>query len=170
MDLDLLPAAETGLGAPLGLMSAPGARRALAEDLAELRDAYGCALLVSLLGEHEIAIRGLLDLAEQAKAQRIEVIRFPIGDFSTPDAPEDLFPVVERILATTQRGDAAVVHCWAGRGRSGLVAACCIAARGFEPDAAIALVRRHRRRAVETPEQEEMVSALAQRWRARTGV
>jgi len=167
VDLDFLPPEATGIGAPLGLMSAPGAVRPLADDLAELEGVHGVKLLVSLLCEEELAPRGIPDLVDAGRAARLPILRFPIEDFSAPDAPEDLFPVVRRVLDTTRGGGPVVVHCWAGLGRSGLVAASCLAAHGLAADEAIALVRRYRRFAIQTLAQERFVRALAARWRAR---
>lgn len=167
VDLDFLPPEATGLGAPLGLMSAPGSQRPLREDLAELAGTHRLKLLVSLLCDEELAPRGIPHLVETARAAQLDILRFPIEDFSTPEAPEDLFPVVRQMLATTRSGGAVTVHCWAGLGRSGLVAASCLAADGHSADDAIALVRRYRRFAVQTRAQERFVVDFATRWYAQ---
>ena len=62
----------------------------------------------------------------------------------------------------TQRGEAVVVTCMGGLGRSGTVVACCLVAAGVTPDAAIVAVRAARGpRALETAGQESFVAAFA---------
>jgi protein-tyrosine phosphatase len=164
MDLDIIPDTVTHLGAALGLLSAPGPGSELAENLAILRDAHACALLVSLTADFELTALGIADLVEQGGAMGIAVLRFPIANFDTPESPGVLAPVVERILGTARSGGAVMIHCWAGLGRSGLVAASVLAAQGTPSDEAIATVRRYRRGAVETSDQEAYVHDFARWW------
>jgi protein-tyrosine phosphatase len=166
MNLDYLPADVTGLGARLGLMSAPGPRSDVADNLTSLRDTHRCALLVSLTGEYELELLGISDLVARCAALGLAIIRFPIGNFSTPDTPDELVPLVTSVLDTARGGGTVFIHCWAGLGRSGMVAACSLAAGGIAPDDAIVTVRRYRRGAIETPEQEAYVHRFARRWHA----
>jgi protein-tyrosine phosphatase len=52
-----------------------------------------------------------------------------------------------------------------GLGRSGLVAACALVAEGWHPDRALAGVRKARRGAIETTEQEHEVGRFVGYWR-----
>ena len=62
----------------------------------------------------------------------------------------------------TERGEAVVVTCMGGLGRSGTVAACFLVDAGMSPDAAIAAVRTARGpRALETIAQEDFVVTFA---------
>jgi protein-tyrosine phosphatase len=54
------------------------------------------------------------------------------------------------------------VHCGGGLGRTGLVTACCLVAKGFSPLSAIRAVRLTRPRAFETEAQERYVYAYAE--------
>jgi protein-tyrosine phosphatase len=164
MNLDVIPDAVTHLGAALGLLSAPGPGSELAENLAILRDVHTCALLVSLTGDFELEALSIANLVEQGRAMGMAVLRFPIANFGTPESPGELAPLVERILGTARSGGAVMIHCWAGLGRSGLVAASALAAHGIPSDEAIATVRRHRRGAVETSDQEACVHDFARWW------
>ena len=58
-----------------------------------------------------------------------------------------------------------LVHCGAGLGRSGTVAAAYLVKCGYEPKAAIARVREVRPFSIETREQEQSVSDYAERLR-----
>src|SRR5689334_22249651 len=124
MDLSFLRPEVTGLPGTIGMMSAPGQRRALIADLDELRSEHRCTVLVSLTGDQELYYLGITDLRERAVEYGIELIRFPIADFSTPDSLTDLAALVDRIVAIARGGGTVVIHCWAGLGRTGLVAAC----------------------------------------------
>jgi protein-tyrosine phosphatase len=167
LQIDHLPPDVTKLPGRIGMMSAPGLFRALSEDLDDLRDPHETSLLVSLVTENELGILGIDALVEEAAARGIETLRFAIVDQSVPKAPSQLVAVVERILATAASGRNVVIHCWAGLGRTGLVAASCLVAQGFTPDDAIATVRRHRARTIESEDQEAYVTAFADAWRAR---
>jgi protein-tyrosine phosphatase len=164
IQLDALPPEVTRLKGRIGMMSAPGLFRSLREDLDDLRDEHDARLIVSLVTEEELGILGIDALVEQAEARGIETLRFAIVDQSVPKAPKELVAVVERILAAAGRGETVVIHCWAGLGRTGLVAASCLVARGFAPDEAIATVRRHRARTVENEDQVAYIGEFARVW------
>ncbi|WP_437736845.1 phosphatase domain-containing putative toxin [Sorangium sp. So ce1335] len=91
----------------------------------------------------------------------IAVLRWPFGDFSAPSDIAALRAPVDRILDTAARGRAAIIHCWAGLGRTRLVAAACLVKPGLAPVDAIAAVRRCRRGAIENSDQEEAIADFA---------
>lgn len=167
MLVHFLPPDVTGLLGFIGMTAAPGVHRALDIDLNELRDRHRTSMLVSLVGDEELKFLRIMDLAPRALAAGIETVRFPISDHSTPDSMDAFLGLIDRILAHTSLGRTAVVHCWAGLGRTGLVAASCLVARGFAPGDAIATVRRHRPRTIEDTDQEDFVSTFAAVWAAR---
>lgn len=161
MRVDYMPPAMTGLAAGIGMMAAPGQGRPQVEDLDELRHLHGASLLVSLVSKHELELLGIQDLAERATERGIVVLRWPFGDFSVPSDIAALHAPVDRILDTAARGRAAIIHCWAGLGRTGLVAAACLVKRGLAPVDAIAAVRRCRPGAIENSDQEEAIGDFA---------
>ncbi len=63
--------------------------------------------------------------------------------------------------AALDRGEAILLHCAGGKGRSGMVAARLLAERGVAGESAIAAVRTARPGAIETVEQEWWVAAGA---------
>ena len=69
---------------------------------------------------------------------------------------------LEWLDATLKQGARVAIHCMAGLGRSGMVAASYLTRSGMRADATIALVREKRSpRAVETAVQEEFVHKYA---------
>lgn len=154
------------LAGRIGMTLAPGKRnmgmtahwqRDLAIDLDRLRDCYQPNLLVSLIESHEFDLLKIPDLFEQAEARGMQVRHFPIPDFGVPRSIAPFAELVEDILAAAKDGKTIVIHCKAGLGRSGLVAASCLVALGATPNEAFQLVRRSRPGTIETAEQEAFV-------------
>lgn len=137
-------------------------QRDLAADLDRLRDCYQPDLLVSLIESHEFDLLKIPDLFEQAEARGMQVRHFPIPDFGVPRSIDLFAELVQDILAAATEGKTIVIHCKAGLGRSGLVAASCLVALGSTPAEAFQLVRRSRPGTIETVEQEAFVHRFAE--------
>lgn len=161
------------LAGHIGMTLAPGKRnvgmtahwqRDLAVDLDRLRDCYHTDLLVSLLETHEFDLLEIPDLFEQAQARGMRVRHFPIPDFNVPRSIDGLAELVQEILDAAKNGETVVIHCKAGLGRSGLVAASCLVAMGLSAEEAFRLVRRSRPGTIETAAQEAFVAQFADRW------
>jgi atypical dual specificity phosphatase len=98
----------------------------------------------------------------------IEYHHIPVYDFHAPDAAQiDRF--VSIVAAAREAGRKTLVHCFAGRGRSGVMAACYLVSLGWTPEEALVEVRSRRRGAVETEEQEEAVHDYAKRLQRKRG-
>ncbi|MFC6617472.1 hypothetical protein [Deinococcus radiophilus] len=67
--------------------------------------------LVSLLEPHEYELLGLTDYAEQAKAQDIEIISYPVRDVSVPEDLASFHKMVDRVLSELLDGERVVIHC-----------------------------------------------------------
>jgi protein-tyrosine phosphatase/nicotinamidase-related amidase len=152
----------TGAGR-LGITLCPGRRdrvRDLDTDLAQLRS-QGATRLLSLLTDAELSWAGVPDLGPRAQAAGLTYRRLPIPDQGIPDVA-DAIDLVRWCREATEAGEAVVVTCMGGLGRSGTVAACFLVAAGISPDAAIAAVRVARGpRALETSAQEDFVVNFA---------
>lgn len=161
MDINYLPRDLTNLPGAIGMMSAPGRERDLGADLDELARNHGCVLLVSLVSDHELELLRIADLQGRAADRGIRVIRFPFGDFSAPDSTDEVVSLTTEIIRIANLGGMVAIHCWAGLGRTGLVAACCLVALGLGSCDAIATVRRCRPRTIEDIDQEDFVARFA---------
>jgi protein-tyrosine phosphatase len=152
----------TGAGR-LGITLCPGRRdrgRDLGADLAQLR-AEGVTRLLSLLTDSELGWAGVPDLGPRAQAAGLTYRRLPVPDQGAPDV-SDAIDLVRWCREGTERGEAVVVTCMGGLGRSGTVAACFLVAGGMPAEAAIAAVRAARGpRALETITQEDFVVTFA---------
>lgn len=177
LHVDFLGEAHHGLPGRLGLTSAPGGwwpgrpmpgRGAdlLQDDLRLLQEDHGATLLVTLLTGQEVARLG--DVKRRARALGLAWLHLPIPDMGTPRSPAVAAAVVERLEAHLGEGRTAVLHCLAGLGRTGTLAACLLVARGRAPEEAVAAVRAVRPGSVQNEAQEAFVVDY-QAWRsART--
>lgn len=81
------------------------------------------SLVVLLAEEEEIQRVAGRDLKAIYAHHGIEVLHLPIRDYEAPDA-DQLAQALEKILEWVRMGRNLVIHCYAGMGRTGLVAAC----------------------------------------------
>jgi ADP-ribosyl-[dinitrogen reductase] hydrolase len=154
----------------LALTACPGrtepgerARDALTADIACMA-AQGVRLVVSLLTTAEMRKLGIGDLRAATAEAGLGWVHAPIDDFAPPDAAfdsgwESLGPLIHAHL---DQGETVLIHCRAGLGRSGTIAALILIERGMTAAEAIDHVRRHRRGAIETAEQERYLNRKAQ--------
>ena len=163
MDLLLHPLLEPGR---VVLVACPGrARRymeeALDEDLGALR-AEGVGRVVCLLPDDELEQLGVSDLFEALHAGGFVAHHLPLVDGSIPadeSALTDLLTELEQALAD---GETVAIHCRAGLGRTGTLAAASLIARGLPPADAIAAVRSPRPGTIENARQEAFLHQLPQ--------
>jgi protein-tyrosine phosphatase len=124
----------------------------------------GVDVLVSAQTDSERVECDLVDEERMAIAAGLQFICFPIEDRTAPDVAAAVSAV--RPLHTMYRAGAHVAfHCWAGIGRSSLLAALLLGMDGVEPGEAWPLISTARGFPVpDTREQEEW---LAGWWAAR---
>lgn len=97
------------------------------------------------------------DLKQVYNEKGMDVIHFPIVDFDTPDDLHELRDVLNQVLEKANQGENIAVHCFAGRGRTGLFMALLTRmVYGLEGREAIDWVRQYFP-AVETSAQEQVV-------------
>ena len=117
----------------------------------------GVNTVVMLTEEGEDLKRAGVNLKTLYHENKLNVIHFPIVDFSVPDDPQALHAVVSQVSEKIQQGERVAVHCYAGQGRTGLFIA--LLGRqllGLNGDDAILWVRSYFP-AIETKVQEKIV-------------
>jgi protein-tyrosine phosphatase len=88
-------------------------------------------LLVSLQTEAEAAACGLAREADAAALAGLRFERFPIADHGVPGSSEDATAFAQSLLAELEAGRGVLMHCFAGIGRSGLMALAVMRLAGF---------------------------------------
>jgi len=118
-----------------------------------VRSGYDSVL--TLTTEQELAELGSPGMGEAFKRRGLDWIHFPISDFGVPGkADSEAWRLLEtRLVDRLKGGGRIMIHCRAGLGRSGMIAARLLIAGGSDPDTAVATVRRARPGAIETPAQ-----------------
>jgi ADP-ribosyl-[dinitrogen reductase] hydrolase len=134
---------------------------ALTRDLGAIND-FGAAGVVTLIDERELMLLRVDTLPLELSRAGIWWKHLPIADMGIPDRAferrwEDEGPGIHGALA---RGENVIVHCWAGLGRTGTIAARLLVESGMEPAAAILRVRDARPGAIQTRKQEKYVLKL----------
>jgi protein-tyrosine phosphatase len=159
-------------GGRIGLVACPGRHdpgatgggwaRDLATDLDALH-AWGAAAVTSLVAADELAQLRVAPMGQAVVARGMAWIHLPIADMSVPGIAferawrDEAGPRLHALLAA---GRDIVLHCRAGLGRTGMIAARLLVESGTPPDAAIRIVRAARPGAIETAGQEAYVRNL----------
>ena len=94
----------------------------------------------------------------------VEYHHLPVEDFAAPTARQ-IAKFVDIVEKARRAGGKCVVHCLAGKGRTGTMLACYLVLRGKSAHAAIDEVRRLRPGSIETTAQENAVERYARRLR-----
>lgn len=150
---------EIHLSACPGTWTGEGGAAALDADLAEIR-ASGATGLISLVEVHEFPL-GIEVFSSRVAAAGLAWAHLPIPDFGTPGAAFDRAYTEMDVLARVKRGEIWAIHCRAGLGRTGTIAARLLVEAGLPPLQAIEAIRRqHDRRAIETEEQQQYILSL----------
>lgn len=122
----------------------------------------GVNTVVSLLEPSEERSLQLDRESQEARAQGMTFLSFPIPDREVPKSEPSVRKLIEGLDAELTRGNNAVIHCRQGVGRSGLIAACLLMSKGRSAGAALAELSQTRGVTVpETKEQRDWVERFA---------
>lgn len=163
--------AVPGASGLIGMCACPGGRRAFAmdfdpgldlnQDLAAI-EAFGASTLVTLMEERELDRLGVHTLPIEARRLGLNWMHLPIVDMSVPTAVFESrwSEAGAELRETLVRGEHIVLHCWAGLGRTGTIAAKLLIEFGLDPESATVEVRTARTGAIQSRAQEKYVKKL----------
>jgi protein-tyrosine phosphatase len=118
----------------VSIMAKPHGGDSLAGEMTALREA-GVDVLVSALTPDEVEEAGLAQEAHYAALAGLRFVSVPVEDMSVP-GHEDVLPALKLLARELGEGRHLVAHCWAGIGRSSLLAASLMVLNGMVPDEA----------------------------------
>ena len=124
--------------------------------------AWGAKAVVTLLEDFELEMLSVTALPSLLQSRGIEWHHLPIRDVDIPDLDfEEQWRISgKRLMAILSANGKVLLHCRGGIGRTGTIAAKLLVELGYEPVAAIALVRKTRPGTIETRAQENYVLNL----------
>lgn len=153
LEVDFIEAETLKAPGRIGLSIAPGKhdedsgaiwKRDLDADLARIKDEFGVTKIVSLLEDHEFSELNISNYLEKAEVAGLAVKRFPVDDHGKPSSLAEMRDAVRFVNDAVAAGEAVLIHCKGGRGRTGMLAAGCLVEQGYDPAEAIDAVREHR--------------------------
>jgi len=145
----------------LALASRPRGGDWLEDEMAAWRRA-GIDTVLSLLTPEEEQDLDLKCEAREAKARGLKFVSLPIPDRQVPSSESEVSVALDRLDADLSEGKNVVVHCRQGVGRTGLIAACLLVAKGQTPEAAVKTLAAARGTPVpETAEQRHWIDHYA---------
>ncbi|MGA2355040.1 MAG: dual specificity protein phosphatase family protein [Terriglobales bacterium] len=145
----------------LALTARPRGGDWLDDEMAAWRGA-GIDTVLSLLTPEEEQELDLKCEARDVKARGMKFASLPIPDREVPNSESEVSAMLDRLDADLSAGKNVVVHCRQGIGRTGLVAACLLVAKGLSPEVAVKTLSAARGIAIpETVEQRRWIDHYA---------
>ncbi|MFZ6875122.1 protein-tyrosine phosphatase family protein [Undibacterium sp. Di27W] len=153
---DIYKVNQLGLGF-LAVMAKPVAGEWIADEFRGIAQ-FGINRLVSLLETHEIRDLGLQTAPDLCAQNQVEFVHFPIKDRGLPSSFSATQKLVTQLHDDVVNGSNTVIHCRAGIGRTGLLAAAVLIRHGLDAEAALAMISKAR--GVIVPDTEEQIGWL----------
>lgn len=154
----------------IGITIAPGAnhehgdviwQRNLKKDMLRLKTEIHADVLVCLVEDFELQNLKINRLPEIAQQLGIKLLRFPLVDATVPENLDTMRYIIKQIQQEFEAGKVVIIHCLAGLGRSGMVAACLLVERGLSGPEAIRHVRKFRKNSLFLKNQQQFVKKFA---------
>lgn len=117
----------------LATMPRPRGGELLEDEIISLKNS-GVDVLVSMLEYHEISGLGLEQEEDFCKKYAITYLNFPIVDRNIPKSFEDVYKFVQKLSRYYEVNKKIACHCFAGIGRSSLIACCLLILTGMDVD------------------------------------
>lgn len=127
----------------LAIMPRPRGGKELQEDIRALQ-VESVDILVSLLTAKEVVDLDLSKEPDLCAAHGIEYRPFPIADHDVPSSHGAVADFAGKLELEMRAGKAIVIHCYAGIGRSSLMAACVLVISGMSAVNAFNQIRQAR--------------------------
>lgn len=143
----------------IGMVHCPGSRGGdLDTDLKAIRD-WGASALVSLMEKDEMEWFGVADLPDKAVQLGLLHYHLPIRDMDVPDLyfEENWKTAGDNLRNHLLSGESIVIHCLAGLGRTGTIAARLLIELGADPKTAVQQIRKARPGTIQSMVQEVYV-------------
>lgn len=148
------------VGCPGTRVDQPGApsRKFLAVDMQEIQG-WAANGVVCLVEPHELKMHKVEELPALVTSAGLWWKHLPIIDHDIPNQEfENIWAVEgERIRHALRIGERVIIHCYAGLGRTGMIAARILVEMGIEPERAIRIIRSENRRRIQTKDQANFV-------------
>ena len=138
----------------LSVMAKPISGEWIEEEFSSIAK-WGINRIVSLLEQHESIELGLDTEKELSEKNGMEYVSYPIPDRGLPSSPNDYLSFTKRLYHEAAGGLDTVIHCRAGIGRTGLIAAGVLLHCGFGPEEAFKLISE--KRGVSVPDTQEQI-------------
>ena len=154
------PSVKVPRGGRIVMAACPGAKNEFHQDL-HLLQRQKPAIVVSLVENSELKKAGAETLGPQLKQIGIQWFHIPIKDCDTPTNDVrsrwlDLKPLAKYKLSVTKEN--ILLHCWAGSGRAGMMAAKILMQFGMSSDEAVTHVRNAKPDAIDTAKQVQWLN------------
>jgi len=145
----------------LAVMARPRSGEWIDEEFQGISD-FGINQIVSLLGNSESFALGLKDERCLTESNGMTFLSFPIRDCCLPSSIEKFIELTKRLHQEITQGENTVIHCRAGIGRTGIVAAGILLHGGFTAEDAFEKISEKRKVQVpDTQEQKEWIISNA---------